>query len=305
MLGVAGGPVHECLDRVPPHQYHHWGYASTGEIWAQGQKEMGGREDIMTGDTIGLMVDMDAGTLMFYKNGYPIGYYVGVEGGGVTRGVRMCVTFGYTNYSVTIRPTAKIPDGSPRWDMVCKSKDIRLTRDHLTCTNTTYLNAPTVRATSGFTEGRFFFEVSINYIKLGGYIAVGLGGHDIHENTAVYPPEHYQYIAYTTQGELLMNGEIVATGLPRCVTGDDVGLQADYESGLVVFYKNRHPVGELTGLEGELYPAVIFTNENYSVTIHANAKSRLEVPPFMRDNLNKSVSTAISKPKVGRVGLRV
>lgn len=35
---------------------------------------------------------------------------------------------------------------------------------------------------------------------------------------------------------------------------------------------------------------MIFTNENYSVTIHTNARERLEVPPFMRKGLNPRIS---------------
>jgi hypothetical protein len=38
-----------------------------------------------------------------------------------------------------------------------------------------------------------------------------------------------------------------------------------------------------------LYPAVIFTNDNYSVTIHTNARERLEVPPFSREKLNPKI----------------
>ena len=47
-----------------------------------------------------------------------------------------------------------------------------------------------------------------------------------------------------------------------------------------------YTAGELTGLQGELYPAVVMTNDNYSVSIHTNAKERLEVPPFMNTLLN-------------------
>lgn len=57
MLGIAGGAVHECLDRVPPAQYHHWGYASTGELWAHGMKEISGREDVVTGDTVSITLN--------------------------------------------------------------------------------------------------------------------------------------------------------------------------------------------------------------------------------------------------------
>lgn len=85
----------------------------------------------------------------------------------------------------------------------------------------------------------------VNYVKLGGYIALGLGAHDMHENTAVYPAEHYRFVGFTSMGELLMNGKIVQQDLPRIVTGDDVGLCADYDSGLILFYKNRHLAGQL------------------------------------------------------------
>ena len=108
----------------------------------------------------------------------------------------------------------------------------------------------TARGTSGFSSGIVYFEVRVNYIKLGGYIALCLGAHDLHTNTAVYPVAHYNTFAYTSQGELLRRGEIYREGLPRVVTGDDVGFRADFNSGLIIFYKNRHPVGQMLGIAG-------------------------------------------------------
>lgn len=155
MLGVCGGPGHKCTDRVPSAEYRHWGYASTGELWAHGTREMGGREGFVTGDTFGVFVDMDAGQLTYYRNGsapalltrgvsdpwaenapvrcrYPVGYQSGVQGPVVADGVRICVTFGYANYCVRIDPCARIPAGTPRWDLVCKSPEIQVSHDHLT-----------------------------------------------------------------------------------------------------------------------------------------------------------------------------
>ena len=97
-------------ERVPSGEFHCWGYASSGEIWAHGARVQGGREDFITGDTFGMLIDMEAGTLTFFRNGYPVGLYIGVEGPGVADGVRPCCTFGYTNYSVRINPCAKVPE---------------------------------------------------------------------------------------------------------------------------------------------------------------------------------------------------
>lgn len=69
MLGVCGGPGHKCIERVPSAEYSHWGYASTGELWSHGVREMGGREGFVSGDTFGILVNMDAGQLTYYRNG--------------------------------------------------------------------------------------------------------------------------------------------------------------------------------------------------------------------------------------------
>ena len=37
--------------------------------------------------------------------------------------------------------------------------------------------------------------------------------------------EHYNAFCYTSQGELLRRGEIVREGLPRVVSGDDMGFR--------------------------------------------------------------------------------
>ena len=138
-------------------------------------------------------------SLTFFRNGYPVGLYVGVEGPGVADGVRPCCTFGYTNYCVRINPCARVPEGTPRFDMICKSPDVKVSHDHLTSTCTSYLNAHTARGTSGFSSGIVYFEVRVNYIKLGGYLALCLGAHDLHTNTAIYPVAHYNAFVYTSQ----------------------------------------------------------------------------------------------------------
>ena len=42
-------------------------------------------------------------------------------------------------------------------------------------------------------------QVRVNYIKLGGYVALCLGAHNLHQNTAVYPVAHYNAFCYTSQ----------------------------------------------------------------------------------------------------------
>ena len=45
------------------------------------------------------------------------------------------------------------------------------------------------------------------------------------------PPNKSLISTISRQGELLRGGEIVAKGLPRIVTGDDMGLRADFANG--------------------------------------------------------------------------
>jgi len=49
---------------------------------------------------------------------------------------------------------------------------------------------------------------------------------------------------------------------------------------ILVFVGCRQTREALERLTGELFPAVSFANENFSVTIHTNARERLEVPAF-------------------------
>jgi len=68
------------------------------------------------------------------------------------------------------------------------------------------LSPPPTPSLAGFSSGIVYFEVRINYIKLGGYVALCLGAHDMHTNSAVYPVAHYNAFCYTSQGELLRRG---------------------------------------------------------------------------------------------------
>ena len=53
---------------------------------------------------------------------------------------------------------------------------------------------------------------------------------------SVYPVAHYNAFAYTSQGELLRRGEIYREGLPRVVSGDDIGSCAVLNVSLYVSF---------------------------------------------------------------------
>ena len=75
LIGVTGGPAHQANERVPGGEFHCWGYGSSGEIWAHGARVQGGREEFVSGDTFGILIDLDNGTLTFFRNDYPVGLF--------------------------------------------------------------------------------------------------------------------------------------------------------------------------------------------------------------------------------------
>ncbi len=275
-VGVAAPGAHAVNARVLPAQWHHFCFTSMGEVFACGKREAEGLEDFVSGDTMGLLVDMNVGSCTFLRNHYPVSYITGI-----TKKVKPIVCFGYKNYGCSINATARIPvSGVPRWDPMARNQHLELTRDYLGVTNRTWLQTPTLRATTGFTSGVHYFEVFIENVSLGGHLTVGVGCRDIWKCTATYAPAEFNYYCYTSAGDVFVKGVKVKGGLQPYTKGDDIGFKCDMDSKFIIFFRNRSPVAEIVGVEGELYPAMSFGNEKFSARINTGARQKLEVPHF-------------------------
>jgi len=275
-IGVAGGDVHEQDARVVAASLEHVALSSLGDIYVDGRRAHEGLEQYSTGDDVGIVVDVDSSAITWFRNGYPIAFH-----GRIPTHARPVVTMGYTNYQFTIDPVATIPEtGTARWDPVAKHPAMKVSRDLLTVTNTSFMGSPTIRASSGFSRGTHYFEIRLDKMSLGGYMAFGVARESIHHNNAAYAPAKFEFFAYTSHGELYVKGTRTKSDIEKFGEGDDIGFKLDLDLGYIMFYRNRHPVAELIQVEGCVFPALTMGNEGFQATIYHNSRQRLATPKW-------------------------
>jgi hypothetical protein len=83
--------------------------ANTGSLWGNGKYDDDGAGYYEQGDRVGMLLDLDNGSLRFFKNGveHGPGYAAGSVTGPVVAAVHMCST----DESVRLLPNAEAPAG--------------------------------------------------------------------------------------------------------------------------------------------------------------------------------------------------
>ena len=106
------GAVRPGLDHDKGHHYTNDAYfinAGSGALWGNGKSRADPQGRFATGDRIGVLLDLDASWLRYYRNGERCGP-------GFTEGVTgplvRAVQLGYTGDKVAVLPGAVIPEGA-------------------------------------------------------------------------------------------------------------------------------------------------------------------------------------------------
>jgi hypothetical protein len=83
--------------------------ASSGGLWGNGKEYSDSAGEYMQGDRVGVLLDLDNGSLRFFKNGVEHG--PGYPAGSVTGPVVAAVQMYYKDESMRLLPNAEAPAG--------------------------------------------------------------------------------------------------------------------------------------------------------------------------------------------------
>lgn len=228
------------------------------------------------GDKIGMALDMDNGTLGFYKNNvYQGTAYTGLSvtfypmiGSAASAGVVDVTNFGAT--ALTYPP----PNGT-----FMNPKDI--STNNATRNNNMEMYVVTSggqwqsgRANTGFASGKLYFEVA------GGTTpnVIGVGTSAALMTTYVGAgTTSWGYDSST--GNKYTNASGVAYGATY-TSGDVIGVAVDIGAGTLIFYKNGVSQGQaFSGLTGTLYPIISLINSNTSMVANFGVTPFAYTPP--------------------------
>jgi hypothetical protein len=237
------------------------------------------------GDVIGVALDLDGGTLAYYKNGVSLGVaFTGLSGtfyaaeGNYTLNTTLSTTnFGASAFAYSV------PSGFnaglfaanqawTTWNPGDKSANITLSNGNLSLTTTS--PGGMVRAAASRSTGKWYWEVT----RTGGVDLV-VGVAKATASTATYlggDASGYGYIA--SNGNKVNGASSTAYGSTYAV-GVVIGVALDLDGGTLTFYRNGVSQGvAFTGLSGAFYPAEGTTNSSDACTANFGA-SPFNYPP--------------------------
>jgi len=239
-----------------------------------------------TGDVIGTALDMDNGTLIFYKNGVSQGTaYTGLTGilfpfvGSNQNNEIATTNFGATAFTYSI-PTGysrlatlyTAPSNTATWNPADKGANLTLSGGNLSVTSAGYNS---VRATLSKSTGKWYWEVLCN---LTGNGAVGLATSGLNLNGGIG-------VTTTSIGWRLPDNAVIynSTSLGAYgafVAGDVIGLAIDADAATIKWYKNGVYFGSTsTSISAPLFPAVALDVSAGTFTANFGALPFIYTPP--------------------------
>lgn len=102
IIGAASLAIMENSESIPPEKYNHYGYCSTGETFALGERVVDKGTGFKEGDVIGFVLDLDNRLVVFYKNGRQVAELRNMS---EFMEYSPCVVFGNGPFQVIIRTT--------------------------------------------------------------------------------------------------------------------------------------------------------------------------------------------------------
>lgn len=288
-IGKAGSSY-----RFPGFDANGWGYSALdGKKYTNNVGTSYGAT-YATGDVIGVALDMDAGTLTFYKNGVSQGIaYSGLSGTmfaatGLGTGIVASDTanFGASAFAFTapVGFNVGLYESSlsityATYDPLNKGPDSTLSNGNRTLTGTA---GPAGSATStiGKTRGRWYWEAVMD--AGASSILVGI---DEFVSTHNYPGFDARSVGYHSPGGNRYISNVPAAYGASFTVGDVIGIALDRSGRTLTFYKNNVSQGatdlaSLLGLSTEAMFASITPGGNgFSTTTNFGASPLVYAPP--------------------------
>jgi SPRY domain-containing SOCS box protein 3 len=223
---------------------------SNGGLFGNGKQRSDRAGAFKAGDRLGMLVDLDKGSLLFFKNGEQHG--PGYGAGSVTEPVVLAVEMVYSASSCKVLPNAVNPLSlSPivhTW--TSHSPQITVSKEGRLATKTTN-NCSYSMALSGqqLTRGVHYMEVQLGggmSSLLVGIARPGLSTEGFYGAASCKD----MWLMHAPTGSLFGNGKSNSDGAGAFKAGDRLGILVDLDKGSLLFFKNgkQHGPGYGAGL---------------------------------------------------------
>lgn len=237
-----------------------WGYSGRTGDKGDGSGFVAYGEPFSTGDTIGVDLDLNAGTLRFYKNGVDqgIAFSWGLKGKPLLAAV--CIGGVYSGYhQATIVSGSGVASSTRRFSMTHRHEAVRLSNGDRTATGsertwgTVLVDQDFV--SSGSHKWEFMVECLIPANK--GGMAVGVVSDEFDVGGGILGAHANSWGYSGRTGDRGDGNGFVSFG-DRYATGDVISVELDCDAGTLTFYRNGVSQGvAFRGLQGKrLVPAV-------------------------------------------------
>jgi hypothetical protein len=271
--------------------------AFRGELHGNGKHYADPQGALLQGDRVGVMLDLDAGWMRFFRNGkrFGPGYTSGVTGP-LLRTAHLLIK----GDKVTVLPSATAPEGAGAaeqgdgggdggiaghvpvllrpaepaaavvqvegWCWTTCGSGAELSGQGLVATNVKG-DFQLVTGISPMTEGRHYWEVEINDGRRGGFM-VGAARPGVDHDALDSDSDTYCIWGFT--GGLYGNGKLNADPQGELLQqGDRIGVLLDLDAGWMRFYRNgkRFGPGYTSGVTGPLVRAAQLLQRGIKVTV--------------------------------------
>lgn len=265
-----------------------WGYIGSNGNKYNSASSVAYGATIANGDVVGVALDLDGGTLTFYKNGVSQGVaYSGLSGtfyaafGSGNGGETCTANFGATpftyappaGYSHGVASTAYTPTiNYATWDANDKGGYITLSNGNLSASATGV--GASVRANRSVSAGKWYWEETADTANC------AAGVEKFGANLGAYPGYDANGWSYSANGNKYNTNSGAAFGATY-TTGDVVGVAYDSKAGSLMFYKNGGLIGTawVSGVTAPVFPSTGNSSATAIGTANFGATALKYAPP--------------------------
>eukprot|EP01029_Cantina_marsupialis_P009642 TRINITY_DN223_c0_g1_i2.p1 TRINITY_DN223_c0_g1~~TRINITY_DN223_c0_g1_i2.p1 ORF type:complete len:700 (+),score=313.88 TRINITY_DN223_c0_g1_i2:552-2651(+) len=236
-------------------------------------------EPFDSGDQVGLLLDMDIGTLRYFRNGEDLGIAFSTNLKGLALLPAVCLGGAAGgHHSVTVKPKCPVPELPTVFSTDCRADMLELQDGGRTVSSSSQKWGSALVDVAPISEGTHYFEFQINARQDGGGVLVGVAAHDFDARKRNVGAQATSWGISGASGDIGNGHKFVPFDEPFD-SGDVVGVLVDMDVGSLRFFKNNKDLGlaEVDALNGlSVVPAVCLggcTGGAHSVSVLQRSKT--------------------------------
>eukprot|EP01080_Neovahlkampfia_damariscottae_P001229 gene1229-11319_t len=305
MVGIFDSSLSTSTSMYLSHTSYGMGYKGDGTYVLQSKQTNTTRPKFSIGDTIGVLLDLVAQTVVFYHNNTNLGAAFTKVSGPVSFGVTLSSILD----EISINPNAVQPNTTStslgdnnlkktddHFNLFTSVQGLILSKNNLNLKNTNYPGYKTVFGTSEWTVNRHYWEVRIVNTKSPSNIMIGVSDKSVLTNINSQLSDSQYGWGLTADGKLYSNSIFTKNYGKGFKKDDRIGVFLDLEEKTLQFFHNRRCLGiAYSGVTGPVSCAVTLYDTNDEIEIDTYAKLPLD-HGFVEDapgiNVSENLLTA-------------